>query len=382
MSKKKPGKSVAALPPVERAVVAIGISEEREKELIALAASTKDITSITNDDGYKQVDSARKALKRERLDIETVCEETREDAQKFSKAVIARQKYLVGLTKPEEDRLQALQTERDNELERERQAAIDAELARQAALQERIAELRGNQLLTPTSGSVLLAEHISDLEAVPVDESFEEHRQHAETTKASGLSRLRELHAAALAHEAEQKRIADERAELAKLRAEAVQREAEQKERDRLAQVERDAEAARQRETLRLQQEELDRRAQEQEQAAQAERDRISAEQKRLDDERAELVRQQEELRIASLPPEPPPQPAAIVDIPSEPQGGWIVTPGWGNAAPEADSTTAATIPTADEIITALADAYAESDDTVLGWLRAIDWNAEVAEAA
>jgi hypothetical protein len=29
-----------------------------------------------------------------------------------------------------------------------------------------------------------------------------------------------------------------------------------------------------------------------------------------------------------------------------------------------------------------LADAYAESDDTVLGWLRAIDWNAEVAEAA
>jgi len=59
-----------------------------------------------------------------------------------------------------------------------------------------------------------------------------------QVAKAAGLARLQELHAAAVAHEAEQARLAAEREELARLRA-------EQAERDRIA---REALEARQRE--------------------------------------------------------------------------------------------------------------------------------------
>ena len=44
-----------------------------------------------------------------------------------------------------------------------------------------------------------------------------------QVAKAAGLARLQELHAAAVAHEAEQARLAAEREELARLRAEQAE---------------------------------------------------------------------------------------------------------------------------------------------------------------
>lgn len=119
--------------------------------------------------------------------------------------------------------------------------------------------------------------------------------------------------------------------------------------------------------------------ARKQEQAAQAERDRIAAEQKRLDDKRAELARQQEELRVASLPPQQPAaeQPVEVPDECTFPASAVVQEGRFG-----ADMETAHAAPTADEIVSALVDIYGESDETVLTWLRSIDWNAEVSEAA
>jgi hypothetical protein len=254
---------VATIPPkpltvIERAaaVFAATPSEEDLRELVKKSAT---ITEITNEAGKQQCHTARMVLKNTRLEIERVGEEGREDAVQTSKAIIARQKTLIGIPKPEEDRLAAIQKSWDDRIAAEKEAKIQAEIARVADIQERIVELRGCQTLSPSSGSALLLQHIADLEAIPVDDSFEEFRQSASDAKEAALSRLRGIHAAAVVHEAEQDRIKAEREELAKLRAEAVERDRLAREAQAKADAEakavRDAEAAAQAETLRLERE-------------------------------------------------------------------------------------------------------------------------------
>lgn len=290
-----------ALTIVQRAVAAIGITAEREKELRELVARTNGINAITNKDGYQQVHSGRMALKSERVSIQNLAKEARDDATKYSKAVIAEEKRIIAIISPEEDRLQALQDAHDAAVEAEKQAKIAAEQRRVADLQERVAELRGNRMLSPTSGAELIADHIGDVEGIAVDQSFEEFRDQAESAKAEGLAWLRALYAAAAAHESEQARIVAERAELAQLRAEQEKIQAAERARiaedERVAKAARDAEAAKQAEDLRLM-----RVAQET--AAAAERKRIAdeeadakalrdAEAKKLAAERAEFEQQQ-----------------------------------------------------------------------------------------
>lgn len=359
-TKKKASKSTALVPVEKRAIAALGLTHQ-EKELVSLAAATAHIVTITNDDGYKQVDSARKALKRTRLEIQKTGDETIEDAKRVVKLADAELTRLVGIIETEEDRLNTLQDARDTEVEKQRQAEIDREVARQAALEERIVELRGNQTLLPTSGSALLAEHISDLQAIPVDESFEEYRERAAAAKAEGLIRLRTLHTAAIAHEAEQKKIEEDRAELARLKAEAAERERKEK-------IARDAEAA---------------RVRAEETAAQAERDRIVAEDQRLAAERAEIEREAAELLKAS---EPAPLPAPAPTFPAE--GVWLLAPtvpAAETAEQEPESMTdriEVAPPTRDELIAALTSYYDVNDDTVLAWLASHDWREALTELA
>lgn len=336
----------------QRALVAIG--DRDEAELKKLAEATKDITTITNDDGYKQIQSARIVLKNERISIEKDGKKAREDATAFGKAVIKEEDRLIAIISPEEKRLQKLQDVWDADIERIRQEKINVELNRVADLQARVAELRGCQTLSPTSGAELVASHIADLERLTVDQSFQEFQQQAEDAKAAGLARLRSVYSAAVAHEAEQDRIKVEREELARLReAEALrvaQENARRAEEDRIAKVARDAETARHNEQLRMQ------RA-EQEAAAKAERMRIAdeaeaarklveAEEKRLAAERAELARQQEELRKAQEPPKP--------------------------AVTRRGITIA--VPSAAEIVDVLAKHYRAHPDTVIDWLQQTDF--------
>lgn len=180
--------------------------------------------------------------------------------------------------------------------------------------------------------------------------------------KAAGLVRLRELHTAAVAHEAEQERIKAEREELAKLRAEAEKHAAAERarleEEERKARVEREAEAARQAEELRLERarlEEEQRAAREKQEAeAAAERKRIADEEakaraireeeaRKLAEERAEFERQQEAARIQSEQEEAD--------------------------ARERARLAALTKPSDDEIIAVLAAHYRAPESMVAGWL-------------
>lgn len=348
---------------IERASTALSKAEV-EAEIKVLVERSKPIVAVTDPKSREVCHEALMVLRTMRTQTQKRAKDGRDEAVQYSKAVIAIEKELVALIEPEETRLSALRDEWDAIKEREKQAKIDAEIRRVSILQGRIAELRGNQMLTPASGSQLIGLHISNLDAIPVDDSFEEFRQQAEDAKAAGLARLNALQTAAFTHEAEQARLKAEREELARLRAEDAERarvakeaqakaDAEAKaERDRLeivARQEREAEAKRQAEEIAKQRAEneklaAERRAQLDAEEAQARAAR-EVEEARLAAERAELSRQQEELRKASAP-KPKPRKA----------------------------------PTGQELVELVAKTYQVTPKVALGWLLKIDFRGEVAE--
>jgi hypothetical protein len=338
---------------IQRAVKALGYDAEREKALVELAGKSADIKTITNKPGYEQVHGARMVLKNTRVEIQRLGKDARDDATKFSKAVIAEEKRLISLIEPEETRLERLQDKWDADREAERVAALHAEEQRVEALEERVAELRGNRMLSPTSGSKVIVGHIEDVERIVVDESFQEYRNQAEAAKAEGLTWLRELLTAARAHEAEQARINAEREELARLRKAEEERQAA--ERARIAEEERLARAAREAEA-RKQAEEIRKQREEQEATARAERERIAAEERRLATERAEFQRQQEEARQQREAEERERAEHARIAAIKRPDDA--------------------------ELVSVLSRDYRVPDKKVIEWLAATSWKKAKAEAA
>ena len=72
----------------ERAAVALGTAEH-EKTLIELSKKYADIVEIKNPAGREQTHGAYMMLKNARVSIEKAGKDARDDATKFSKAVIA-----------------------------------------------------------------------------------------------------------------------------------------------------------------------------------------------------------------------------------------------------------------------------------------------------
>jgi colicin import membrane protein len=235
--------------------------------------------------GMDEARAARAAVREPRYEIERVRKTAKEPILALGKELDSRAKSITSQILAIEEPIDLQIKNEEARKEAEKQAKVAAELKRAADLQERVGELRGNQMLSPSSGAGLIAEHISDLDGIPIDDSFQEFRQQAEDAKTAGLARLRELHAAAIAHEAEQERIKKEREELAELRAAQAKRDAD--ERARIAEEERQAKAARDAEAAK--------------QAAE-----LKAERKRIADEEAaakairdaEAAKQAEELRL------------------------------------------------------------------------------------
>lgn len=287
-----------ALTVVERAAVALG-SEKLHGDLVALAKKSADITEIKNAAGRDQCHAAMMALANTRTSITKTGKAARDDANAFSKAVIAEEKRLIDLIEPEEVRLRTLRDGWDEAREAEKRAKAEAEAQRIKDHQYNIARIREWVAVASGRKSEEVAEIIQDVTGTPADASFEEFQGQAQLAKDETLNKLREMHAAAVAREeeaarlkaeqeAEAARLSAEREELARLRAEAAKREEE-------------AAAARAVEEKRLADEraaqEADLRAQReaQERELDAERERQAAEAARIAEERAELERQQRE---------------------------------------------------------------------------------------
>lgn len=242
-----------------------------EEQLRALAIKHADLTTVKNRTDFALAMSALSEFRNVRVAIEKAGKAAREDATQFQRAVIAEEKRLIGIIAPEESRIRTLREAYEAEQERIRQELARQEAERIAAIRERIAGFQSLVLLATGTPSTEVAETVARLEAIQIDDTFQELRREAEIALAATLDSARKLLAGTQAREQEAM------ATHARAEAEAEQRRKEAEELKRLR-----AEQARQSEELARQQAEIERQRQE-----------VEAQ---LAAERAEIERQRQEI--------------------------------------------------------------------------------------
>jgi len=300
---------------IDRASAVLKFDETRAALLPLVEASAR-IVGITNGAGYAEAQAARMKLKSTRVEIEKRGKAAREDATAFSKAVIAKEKELIGVIAPEEDRLATLQDTWDAAMALEKAAKAEAERLRVFAIRQNIDAMRSLPLRAVGATSAQIAEALA-LASAPLAFDAQELAGEAQAAQADSIAALTAALEAAKAdeirreqerieREAESARIAAERAELARLRAEQEKRDAEERaaiaaEREAARKAEEAiaaAERVKQAEELRQQ-----RAAEEQaraermavEAAQRAERDRVAAEAAERQRIEAERIRRERE---------------------------------------------------------------------------------------
>ncbi len=243
----------AAMPPAERAALALN-SSQTERDLLALATKHASIQVIKDKAGRDQAHGAAMEVKRARTTIERTGKEARDDANKFSKAVIAEQARLVAIIEAEERRLTALRDDWDAEQEKIREAAAAAERFRVEQIMGRIEAIRAFEGMARSCRTSAAVQRLLDsLEKVDLTgmQEFEDQALHVfGVVTGSAQQILAQLQASEAErarikaeHEAEAARLAAERAELERQRIEAAAKA--NAESDRLAKERAALEAAR-----------------------------------------------------------------------------------------------------------------------------------------
>jgi hypothetical protein len=188
--------------------------EAKREELILLAQSCKDvdITSIDDKAALAVVSTKRKALKAARVDVEKQGKSMRDMITPVAKHISAKEKELVAIISPEEERLAS--REQWVEAEQERIRAEKAEAERQ----------RINDRIHKLSVYNVAVDYIQVL--AWTDEQFLEKLTAARIEFEAEAERLEKVaREAAEAKAAEEAKMKAEREELQKLRAEQAERE-------------------------------------------------------------------------------------------------------------------------------------------------------------
>lgn len=213
--------SAVALVPVEqRAAIALG-SSKTEEDLKALATKFSNITKVVDKNGREQAHRAAMEVRTARTTITKVAKAARDDATKFSAAVIAEEKRLLDIIDAEEERLFVLRDAWDAEQERIKAEKAAAEKARIDAIKDAINSIRTRpSLLANASADDILAAG-KELFKHEVDKEFyAEFTAEAEAAKAKALNDLGDILDAAKAREAEAARIEAQRIENERVAAE------------------------------------------------------------------------------------------------------------------------------------------------------------------
>lgn len=293
---EKPTTAIAEYSPT-----AAALAELRSR----LANVAYDVSTIKGLDIAKkdraEVRGLRVALEAKRVELKAPALERSRLIDAEAKALTAE---LVALEKPIDDQIKA--EERRKEVEKAAREQAEREAA--AKVQQCIDAIRESVAGAIGKSADAIAKFILLSEGIEITlEEFGDRAGEAAQVKARLLDQLREMHAAAVAHEAEQARMAAEREEMARLRAEQETRDnaereriaAEQKaEADRLAaerkafekeQAAARAEAKKREDADRARRDEEDRLA----------REARAAEDKRIADARAALEAEQRAIREA-----------------------------------------------------------------------------------
>lgn len=307
----------------ERAAVALGAADYEVKIKAKVAAST-DITAVIDPAGREQAHRIGMDLLKLRTGITAAGEAARKDATAFSKAVIAKEKELVGLIAPEETRVMSLRDGWDEQIAAEKAAKIAAERARTDAIQACLQNIRDFPLQAVGKSSQEISNMIGILVASEPGAAFEEFIEQAKVARHEALDKLaaaetaqraveieaesQRQEAARVAAEAEEarkaeaKRAADEAATVAAQRVENERVANEQAaERQRLADQEAaNALAAKKladkiAANLKADQDALAEQVRLQREAAAEQQRQLAAQQAEIDAKRAAFAREQEE---------------------------------------------------------------------------------------
>ena len=183
-----------------RAQLALNSNKTRA-DLTELVKKSINIHEIKNTAGRTECHAAAMVLVKARTAIANTGKAARDDATKFSKAVIAEENALIAITEAEEKRLLTLRDEWDAKIAVIKAAEEQAEREQAAKIQARIDALGFDMRLLSQASSLVLAEKTL-LSAVEVSlEIFGNRAGEAEQTKQTTLSQLDSLYAAAVARE-------------------------------------------------------------------------------------------------------------------------------------------------------------------------------------
>lgn len=285
---------------IERASVALGASE-CEKQLNALVAASKDITIVTNAAGRDECHSSAMKATKARTGIAATGKDARDDANAFSKAVIAEEKRLIAIIEHEEIRLKALRDEWDNNIAAEKAEKERVEAERQSGIQLKIDTIRNYPALFAGYTHVQLEEILDFLADAEITEAiFSDRVDEAIFVRNQTVKQLEAMSDGKqaqeqLAAQVEAQRIENERAAAAlaaqQAEAERVQREALKAEAER--QRVQAEEIANQRAELEVIQRQLA------EQQAEIDRQRVAAQVKaQLEAQNAQLTAKRNEAAI------------------------------------------------------------------------------------
>lgn len=212
-----------------RAALALG-SEKARAELAALVVKSKDVLAINSSAGREEAHSFAMALVKARTTITKLGKDAREDATKFSKAILEEERDLVAITEPEEKRLLALRDSWDAKVAAEKEAKAAAERARITAIRERIASIRGFHAMavecrTAERAMTVATKLVAAWMEFDIEADFAEFSTEAQEVYNQTRDRIEAIVTQKKADEAERARIkAEQEAEAARLK---VEREAQ-----------------------------------------------------------------------------------------------------------------------------------------------------------
>jgi hypothetical protein len=234
--------TIATLPPADRAALVLN-STKTEADLKQLASSLKAITLVNSPAGREQAHALAMTARSARTAIEKAGKLARDDATKFSKAVIAEEDRLIEIIQPEETRVLGLRNAWDAAEAARKEAEARAERERIERHQAVIGQIKGYPSLARDCRTAAMAlqmlEKLHQIDISKLDEFFEQ----ARSAMITADEQINEVIDTKKAAESEAARIKAEQEETA----------------HRLA--EQQAELLAQQARMKAQQEELDRQA-------------------------------------------------------------------------------------------------------------------------
>lgn len=197
------------LAPVEQRAALALESSKTEQDLRALVDQLKTVTVVNSPAGRDQAHALAMTATRARTAIEKAGKAARDDATKFSKAVIAEEARLIALVEPEEKRVKGLRDAWDKAEAERKEAEAQRERDRIAAHQAAIEQIKGYPALAAQARTSTMAlQMLERLTAIDVS-GLEEFAEAAAAAKLDADEKINDIIDAKKADEAaaEQRRL-------------------------------------------------------------------------------------------------------------------------------------------------------------------------------